>query len=103
MNKKELFTELSIKFAVLEAKVDKLLELAMKPKVINPKDSERGPELFRKNRSDKKEVAAEVLLESFAVDHLDLSFDAVALQTDNKVPTIHVDFHENINYEDSYK
>lgn len=30
MNKKELFTELSIKFAVLEAKVDKLLELAMK-------------------------------------------------------------------------
>ena len=31
ITKEVLFTELSIKIAILEAKVDKLLELAMKP------------------------------------------------------------------------
>lgn len=33
MNKQELFSELSVKIAVLEAKIDKLLQLAMKPEI----------------------------------------------------------------------
>lgn len=31
MNKQELFSELSIKIAILEAKIDKLLQLAIEP------------------------------------------------------------------------
>lgn len=39
MNKQTLYTELSIQIATLEAKVDKLLELAMRPmQVFNPND-----------------------------------------------------------------
>lgn len=35
MNKQELFSELSIKIAILEAKIDKLLQLAMKDNTVN--------------------------------------------------------------------
>lgn len=36
MNKQELYTELSVQIAVLEAKVDRILELLSKPKPKQP-------------------------------------------------------------------
>lgn len=35
ITKEVLFTELSIKLAIIDAKLDKLLELAMKPNTVN--------------------------------------------------------------------
>jgi hypothetical protein len=35
ITKEVLFTELSIKLAIMDAKLDKLLELAMKPNTVN--------------------------------------------------------------------
>jgi hypothetical protein len=46
ITKEVLFTELSIKLAILEAKLDKLLELAMKPQW-TALDHERGPARVR--------------------------------------------------------
>lgn len=54
ITKEVLFTELSIKLAIMDAKLDKLLELAMKPEItiksleeIPPEDIERARELFK--------------------------------------------------------
>lgn len=54
ITKEVLFTELSIKLAIMDAKLDKLIELAMKPEVtiepfieILPEDIERARELFK--------------------------------------------------------
>lgn len=59
ITKEVLFTELSIKLAIMDAKLDKLIELAMKPEItteplriktlkdILPEDIERARELFK--------------------------------------------------------
>ncbi|WP_391559240.1 hypothetical protein [Robertmurraya sp.] len=54
ITKEVLFTELSIKLAIMDAKLDKLLELAMKPEItikpfieILPEDIKRARELFK--------------------------------------------------------
>lgn len=54
MNKQELFTELSIKIATLDMKLNKILELLNKPEItikplkdILPEDIERARELFK--------------------------------------------------------
>lgn len=49
------YTELSIQIAVLQASVDKLLELTMQPKY-NPKDHERGPELARNKKKESATI-----------------------------------------------
>lgn len=59
ITKEVLFTELSIKLAIMDAKLDKLIELGMKPEItieplrikslkdILPEDIERARELFK--------------------------------------------------------
>lgn len=54
ITKEILFTELSIKLAIMDAKLDKLIELAMKSEItieplkdILPEDIERARELFK--------------------------------------------------------
>lgn len=43
ITKEVLFTELSIKLAIMDAKLDKLLELAMQPNTVNIGDDAEHP------------------------------------------------------------
>lgn len=70
LTKETMFTELSIQIAVLQASVDKLLELTMQPKY-NPKDHERGG---TGKYSTEKEVQP-VNVADYAVGCLDSSYD----------------------------